>query len=107
MWVIMVGWHVERKSLGVLWNSGWYESLEEWCGILLWYGSLAGVAWKSHQWNHSVDHHLTQPSRPQPRPPPLSLPRPWIGYILIAVDDAKGLMDGPCDKDASSSCAAM
>ena len=50
---------------------------------------------------------LTRPGRPRPYPPPLPLPRPKIGYILTTVDDVGGMMDGPCDVDASSSYAAM
>ena len=49
----------------------------------------------------------TRPGQPPPCLPLLPLPRPWIGCILIAVGEAGGLMDGPCDVDASSSCAAM
>ena len=52
-------------------------------------------------------HSPTRPSRPRPRPPPLPLTRPRIDCILTVVDDAGGLMDGPCDIDPSSSCAAM
>ena len=48
---------------------------------------------------------LAQPGRLWPRPSPL--PRPRIGCILIVVDDARGLMDGECNVDASSSYAAM
>ena len=47
----------------------------------------------------------TQLGRPPPLP--LPLPRPWIGCILIVVDDTEGLMDDPCDVDASSSCATI
>ena len=48
-------------------------------------------------------------SRPRPCPPPLPLPlpQPQISCILTAVDQERGLMDGPCDVDASSSCTAM
>ena len=47
----------------------------------------------------------TQLGQLQPHPPPL--PWPWIGYILTTVDDTRGLMDGPCDVDASLSCTTM
>ena len=39
------------------------------------------------------------------RSPPL--PLPWIGCILTAVDDIRGMMGGPYDVDVSSSCAQM
>ena len=41
------------------------------------------------------------PSRPQPRRSTLPLPLPRIGYIRTEVDDIEGLMDGPCEVDAS------
>ena len=37
----------------------------------------------------------------------LSKIRIFRGFTLTTVDDVGGLMDGPCDVDASSSCAAM
>ena len=43
-----------------------------------------------------VDRHACQPTRPPP------LPRPRIGYILIVMDDIRGLMDEPYDVDTSS-----
>ena len=47
----------------------------------------------------------TLPDQPRPRPPPLH--RPWIDCIIITVNDTRGLMDGPCDVDASSSYDVM
>ena len=39
------------------------------------------------------------------RPPPL--PRPWIGCIINAVNDIRGMMGGLYDVDVSSLCAPM
>ena len=87
MWKTRVVW----KSRGLAWNTR--------------------VAWKSHQWNdqqhdHPVDDHLAHQLDQVDHLPPLPLPRPRIGCILTVVDDARGLMDGPCDVYASF-CEAM
>ena len=50
---------------------------------------------------------LTRSGRSRSRPPPLSLPRPWIDCIVTVMNDVGGLMDGPCNVDASLSCAAI
>ena len=43
------------------------------------------------------------PSRPRPRRStlPLPLPLPRMGCMHTGVDDTRGLMDDPCDVDAS------
>ena len=47
----------------------------------------------AHQLDHDLAHRLS-----------LSLD---LGCILVVVDDVRGLMDGPCDVDVSSSFATM
>ena len=74
--------------------------------------SGGGVEYSGGMEVSSVERPIAQsPDRPltlsPARPPPLPLPRPRIGCILIVVDEVRGLMDGPCDIDASSSCVAM
>ena len=41
------------------------------------------------------------PSQPRPRRSTLPLSLPRISYIRTEVDDNEGLMDGPCEVDAS------
>ena len=41
------------------------------------------------------------PSRPRPHRSTLPLPLPRMGCIQTRVDDIGGLMDGPCEVDAS------
>ena len=53
---------------------------------------------------------IEQPvARPPPRSPtqPPPRPRPRISYILTTMDVVRVLMDGPCEANASSSCATM
>ena len=97
----------------------WYESLEGWCGILVWSGSLGGEGGGGGgggAGGADIEVLVVEPpgwppprspTRPRPRPPPLPLPRPRIGCILSTVDKVGGLMNGSCDVGASSSCAAM
>ena len=40
-------------------------------------------------------------SRPRPHRSTIPLPLPRIGCIKTGVDDTGGLMDGPCEEDAS------
>ena len=89
----------------------WEGGVENLCGMEV---SGGGVEYLGGMEVSLVERPTARPprsptrlGRPRPCPPPLHLPRPWIDCILTAVDDVGGLMDGPCDIDASSSCVVM
>ena len=93
------GKHVTYKARDVSDNGGMTCEVEV---------SGGGVEYSGGIEVSSVERPTTRPpGRPQSRPPPLLLLRPQIDCILTTVDDIGGLMDGSCDIDALSSCAAM
>ena len=101
---------MEVSRVGVKYEGGmkvWEGDVENSCGMEV-LGD--GVEYSGVMEVSSVEQQETRPPCSPTRPSrrrPLPLSQPRIGCILTVVDDARGLMDGPCDVDASSSCATM
>ena len=93
-----------------IYNNFYHNILGYFCGVT---GSLrGGVEYLGGMEVSSMEppnrpppRSPARPGQPQPHPPLLHPPR--ISYILTTLDGARGLVDGPCDIDASSSCAVM
>ena len=86
--------------------------VENSCGMEVSWGGVeysGGMEVSSMEWSVARPPDQRPPRSPTQlgRPRHLPLPRLQIGCILIIVDDGRGLMDDPCDVDASSYCATM
>ena len=68
--------------------------------------SGGGVEYSSGMKVSSIEQLVARPPPRSPAQPP-PRPRPRISYILTTMDVIGGLMDDPCDANASSSCATM